>query len=56
METKPKSGAKVPNRDEEKAKGSFHSKTDLERRDSHSEPKDSKKAGGSQKGDKNGGA
>lgn len=48
-----KSGAKVPNRDEEARKGSFHSKTELERRDSHTEPKDKT---ASQKGDKNGGA
>ena len=53
MTTTPKSGAKVPNRDEEAAKGSFHSKTELENRDSHTEGDGEKTK---QKGDKNGGA
>lgn len=54
METNVKSGAKVPNRDEEQAKGSNRSKTELEKRDSHTK---SKQAGTSDpKGDKNGGA
>lgn len=49
-----KNGAKVPNRDEEARKGSFHSKTELEHRDSHTAPPD--ETSDTQKGEKNGGA